>query len=79
MKGLAIARHLLTSGSKVMIADIDRASSAAAAEELGQLGACRFMDTDVQDEGAVTSMIAATIDEFGALDILVFAPEGVGD
>jgi NAD(P)-dependent dehydrogenase (short-subunit alcohol dehydrogenase family) len=71
--GLGIARRFAREGATVVIAEIDQASGAAAAagieRDLG--GRSRFLPTDVTDRDAVEAMVDRTIDEFGAVHVLV--------
>ncbi|MEX0696189.1 MAG: SDR family oxidoreductase [Dongiaceae bacterium] len=69
--GLAIARRFLEEGARVIVADIDFAAGSAAVEELGSLGAVRFVACDVGDAAAVNNLVAAAIAAFGEVDILV--------
>ena len=74
------ARALVGEGARVMIADI--ADGAPLAAELAaQHGAnsVASMVTDVSDEPAVAALVAATVERFGRIDVLVnnaalFAP-----
>jgi len=69
--GFAIARRFLEAGARVVVADIDVAAGSAAVEELGSLGAVRFVACDVGDAAAVNNLVAAAIAAFGEVDILV--------
>lgn len=67
--GLAIAKRLAAGGASVAIADIDGAGAAAAAAELGNgsIGvAC-----DVRSSADVTAAVAAAVEAFGGVDLLV--------
>ncbi|HEY2228875.1 MAG TPA: SDR family oxidoreductase [Xanthobacteraceae bacterium] len=68
--GLAIVRRYVAEGAKVVIADIDAAAGAAAANELGPTN-CRFIAADVGKVGDAENAVAAACDAFGRLDILV--------
>lgn len=71
--GLATARRFTAEGAHVVIGDVDRASLATAADDLGVVGvAC-----DVRDEAAVEALVATAVDRFGGLD-LAFANAGTG-
>ena len=63
--GLASARRLTSEGAKVVIADIDEAAGAAAADQVGGL----FVATDVTDPVAVDALFAAAHDAFGSVDV----------
>jgi 2-deoxy-D-gluconate 3-dehydrogenase len=70
--GLGMARGLAQAGAAVVIAARNAAKSAAAAEELQQLGArVATVEVDVQDQAAVKRMVQAAIDRFERIDILV--------
>jgi NAD(P)-dependent dehydrogenase (short-subunit alcohol dehydrogenase family) len=69
--GFAIARRFLEDGTRVVVADVDVAAGSAAVEELGSLGAVRFVACDVGDSAAVDNLVAAAIAAFGEIDILV--------
>jgi len=69
--GFAIARRFLEDGARVVVADVDVAAGSAAVEELGSLGAVRFVACDVGDSAAVDNLVAAAIAAFGEIDILV--------
>jgi len=63
--GLATARRLAAEGATVVIADLDDASGAAAAEAVGGL----FIATDVTDDAQVEALFARTRDTYGAVDV----------
>ncbi|WP_305046811.1 glucose 1-dehydrogenase [Geoalkalibacter sp.] len=69
--GQAIAVELLGAGYGLMLADIDEERGAATARELAAPERVHFRATDVADPRAVQSLIDATIDVFGRLDLLV--------
>jgi 2-deoxy-D-gluconate 3-dehydrogenase len=70
--GLGMARGLAQAGAAVVIAARNASKSAAAAEELQQLGArVATVEVDVQDRAAVKRMVQAAIDRFERIDILV--------
>jgi glucose 1-dehydrogenase len=66
--GLACAARLVAEGARVMLVDIKPAGEQAA-QQLG--GAARFFTADVSQKADVDAMIAATLGEFGHIDILV--------
>ena len=66
--GLACARRLLQEGARVMLVDI-KPEGAAVAQELGEQA--RFFAADVSLKVDVDAMIAATMDAFGHIDILI--------
>ncbi|HEX9820395.1 MAG TPA: glucose 1-dehydrogenase [Methylomirabilota bacterium] len=70
--GLGMARGLASAGARIVIAARDAGKSRAAVQELAGRGAeAHAVATDVTDEGAVGRLIAATIERFGRLDVLV--------
>ena len=66
--GLGIARRLHTEGATIVIAEYDAAKGRIAAESL-QRGT--FLETDVSCREQVLAMVEMTLDQFGAVDILV--------
>ncbi len=69
--GKAIARRLAAEGACVVVADIDGASAAAVARELGNDDVAIGLAADVTDEGQVAAAIQATILAFGGVDLVV--------
>lgn len=69
--GLAIARRFLEEGARVVIADIDEDKGRNAQADLAGLGAVRFAAADVGDKAAVERLVAAAVDAFGGVDVLV--------
>ncbi len=70
--GLGMARGLARAGASIVIAGRNEAKSKSAATEIEQLGAKALpLSVDVADKAAVTSMVDATLSEFGRLDILI--------
>ena len=68
--GAAFARAMAAEGAKIAIADLD--SGAEVVAELTASGAQAIdVPTDVADEGACKAMVAATVEAFGKLDIIV--------
>lgn len=66
--GAAIARQLSESGAKVVVSDIDAAAARKVAEQLPDAIA---HTADVTDEEQVEALIAATVEHYGGLDIVV--------
>lgn len=66
--GLGIARALAARGTKVMLADLDRAGLDAAVATVGDAAG---VVCDVSDHGAMRAAADATLDRFGRVDILV--------
>lgn len=69
--GNAIARRYLQEGARVVIADVDEDAGSAAVEDLGALGAVRFVACDVGDKSAVDNLVQSTITTLGPVDVLV--------
>ena len=69
--GYAIARRFLDDGAKVVLADIDDHVGPKVAEELSDRGEALFSHCDVGERLDVRNMIAATLDAFGEIDILI--------
>jgi NAD(P)-dependent dehydrogenase (short-subunit alcohol dehydrogenase family) len=67
--GAGCARLLAAQGGKVVIADMNRATGEALAQEIGA-GAC-FVETNVADEASAVASIAATLEIFGTVHGLV--------
>ena len=65
--GKAIAEAYLENGATVVIADVDEDAGAATAADLG----CRFEQCDVSDYDQVESVVEATVDADGTLDVIV--------
>lgn len=69
--GFAIAERFLRDGAKVMLADVDQAKGDKAERELAKLGDARFVRTDVSRRLDAHNLVAAAIDAFGDIDVLV--------
>jgi NAD(P)-dependent dehydrogenase (short-subunit alcohol dehydrogenase family) len=67
--GRAIAELFLEERAQVVVADIDEAAGASAAEELGERAA--FVHTDVADAASVQAAIDHAQAHFGALHVMV--------
>ncbi len=66
--GLACAQRLVAEGARVMLADV-RPEGAQAAAALGEQA--RFFRADVSVKADVDALVAATLAEFGRIDILI--------
>ena len=76
--GEGITECFVREGAKVMIADINEAGGCDKAARLKQAGhAVAHVRTDVSDAGSVDDAVAACIETFGRLDIMV-ANAGIG-
>jgi NAD(P)-dependent dehydrogenase (short-subunit alcohol dehydrogenase family) len=70
--GFAIACELASLSSRVVIADRDRDKADTAAKELERLGSeALALTLDVTDTGSVGQCVAAAIERFGRIDVLV--------
>jgi glucose 1-dehydrogenase len=71
--GHAIARRFAEEGAHVVIADIDAAAAARCADELADLGgaASIHVKADISKRLDVHNMVAAAIEAFGGVDVLV--------
>lgn len=67
--GAAIARAFVAEGASVMLGDLRVEQAEKLAAELGDRGAC--LGLDVTDERSWADAMAATVDRFGALHVLV--------
>ncbi|HZP56105.1 MAG TPA: SDR family NAD(P)-dependent oxidoreductase [Dehalococcoidia bacterium] len=67
--GRAIAARFAQEGAKVMVSDIDLEAAKRVAREIG--GDARAIQTDVSVESKVKAAVDATVEAFGALDVLV--------
>ncbi|WP_424184608.1 3-oxoacyl-ACP reductase [Actinokineospora sp. G85] len=63
--GLASVRRLAEEGARVVVADIDQETGAAAAAEVDGL----FVRTDVTDEEAVRALFQTAADTYGSVDV----------
>jgi glucose 1-dehydrogenase len=68
--GLAIARRFASEGARVVIADVNEEAGSRAVEEIGALGAARFVRCDVGDRADVENLVASTVQTWGAVDVL---------
>ncbi len=70
--GAAICRRFGTEGASVVVADRKRASAEAVAESVTEAGGTAMpLEADVGVKGEVVAMVAAAVERFGSLDILV--------
>lgn len=70
--GRAFARALVAEGANVALADIDAsAAEGTAAELVSRGGEAIAVECDVADADAVDAAVAATVDRFGGIDILI--------
>lgn len=69
--GFAIAQRFIAEGARVVLGDVNLEATAAAAETLGGDEVARAVRCDVTDAGQVDALVAAAVDNFGGLDIMV--------
>lgn len=70
--GAACVRRFARDGAKVVIADVDSEGGAAMQKEIEGAGdVCLFAHVDVSEALDVHNMMAATIDAYGRVDILI--------
>lgn len=69
--GYAVAERFLRDGMKVVIADIDKEKGEASKNDLSQFGEVHFVKTDVSRRLDAHNLVAAAIDVFGDIDVLV--------
>lgn len=70
--GRAYAHRLVQEGARVVVAELNEPKGKAVAEELlAKGGEGLFVRTDVADEASCAEMAAATVRQFGRIDVLV--------
>lgn len=69
--GKALAKRFLEDGANVVIAEIDTEAGTETAAEFSNLGAIRFIATDVSREDSVAAMVARTVRDHGRIDVLI--------
>ncbi len=71
--GRGIARRYAAEGAAVLVAEFNpEAGKRTAAELRDEFGAkAEFLETDVRNKDQVLAMVAAAIDRFGSIDVLV--------
>ena len=69
--GYAIAQRFIAEGARVLLGDLDIDATRAAAETLGGSGVAGAFACDVTSGAAVDGLVAAAVEEFGSLDIMV--------
>ena len=68
--GFAVAQHVVASGGRVALFDVNDDKGASAVAELGEANA-RYIRTDVTDEDSVTASATAARDFLGGLNVAV--------
>lgn len=69
--GLAIARRFISEGARVVLGDLNPEVTEAAAAELGGADVAAAVRCDVTNAADVDALVAAAVDRFGGLDIMV--------
>ncbi len=70
--GRAFAKYFALAGAKLALADLDASALAGLCEELKRAGAESIaLELDVSDEAACQKAVAATVEHFGQLDVLI--------
>jgi NAD(P)-dependent dehydrogenase (short-subunit alcohol dehydrogenase family) len=70
--GYGVAELMHAAGAELMIADVDEAGARRACEEIGgDSGRLRWCAVDIREVAQIDAMVAATVEAFGGLDILV--------
>jgi glucose 1-dehydrogenase len=67
--GHAIARQFASEGANIIIADVDAAAGARCVEEFGAKAV--FVKTDVSKTADIHHLIAAALEAFGSIDVLI--------
>lgn len=67
--GAAVVRALCRTGVRVAIADVDEEGARRLERELGER--VLFVPTDLRDDAQIEGLVAAAVERFGGLDILV--------
>ena len=67
--GFGTAEELTRRGARVVVVDLDQTAAEEAAERLGP--EAMGLACDVTDEGALRSAVAATVERYGRLDVVV--------
>jgi 3-oxoacyl-[acyl-carrier protein] reductase len=69
--GRAIAKRLASAGARVMINDLDEAMLRESEEEIATPQRVRHVQGDLTDPATPAAIVEATLDAFGAIDIIV--------
>ncbi len=67
--GAAICRAYAEQGARVVVAEVNQDNGQRVASELGEAGL--YWGTDVRDGNSVEAAVAAAVERFGRLDVLV--------
>jgi 3-oxoacyl-[acyl-carrier protein] reductase len=69
--GLAIAKSLIDHGARVVVADVNEETAAAAAESLGGGAVARWVNCDVRESVQIERALDLAEEAFGPVDIFV--------
>lgn len=69
--GFAIAQRFVDEGARVVLGDVNLEATQQAAEKLGGPDVAHAVRCDVTSSAEVDALVAAAVDTFGALDIMV--------
>jgi 3-oxoacyl-[acyl-carrier protein] reductase len=69
--GFAIAERFVAEGARVVLGDLDQAATEAAVKELGGHDVARAVRCDVTKSDDVEALVAAAVDGFGGIDVMV--------
>jgi len=69
--GFAVARRFASDGAKVVVADVDERQGLEATEALNDIGEAAFIHCDVGERLDVRNLVAATMEQYGDIDVLV--------
>src|SRR5687767_8397113 len=69
--GRAMAEGLLAAGAAVVLYDCDAERGEATAQELGALGAARFVRGSVTEPGEIEAGVRSAVEAFGGVDVLI--------
>jgi len=69
--GFAIAERFVAEGARVVLGDLDQAATEAAVKELGGHDVARAVRCDVTKAVDVEALVAAAVDGFGGIDVMV--------
>jgi 3-oxoacyl-[acyl-carrier protein] reductase len=69
--GFAIAERFVAEGARVVLGDLDAAATEAAVAKLGGNDVARAVRCDVTKADDVEALVAAAVDRFGGIDVMV--------
>jgi len=69
--GFAIAERFISEGARVVLGDLDLGATEAATKQLGGMDAALAVRCDVTSGDEVEALVAAAVERFGGLDIMV--------